>query len=162
MLVRSPAQGPPERALRLSDGPIVDARDASLHEAIRIELPVLVAIGPEPVARVVAPFIGETHGDAVSLAGPQFLDQPVVQLPRPFAHEELLDRRAAGDELRPVAPYAIGRVGQRHALCVTAVPRVLGHAHLLRGGLRGEGREGGARLFGGGHGVKGPAPAVPG
>ena len=57
---------------------VVDAGEAALHQAGRIELPILVAIGAEPVAAVVVPFVGKAHGDAVAGEGPQFLDQAIV------------------------------------------------------------------------------------
>ena len=58
-----------------------------------VEFPVLVAVGAEPLAGVVVPFIGKAHGDAIVGEGPQFLDQPVVQFPCPFARQELVDLR---------------------------------------------------------------------
>src|SRR5262245_66503915 len=103
-------------ALACSDGQIVDARDATLHESSIVELPVLVAVGAIPVARIVMPLIRETHGNAVALTGPEFFDEPVVQLPRPFASQELLNRLPASQELGPIAPNAVGRIGQRYSL----------------------------------------------
>ena len=60
-----------------------------------VELPVLVAVGAEPVAAVVVPLVGEAHRDAVVGEGPELLDQPVVELARPLALQERDDRVAA-------------------------------------------------------------------
>ena len=49
------------------------------HEPIIIELPVLIAIRPTPMTRVIVPLVREAHGDAVSCERPHFLDEPVVK-----------------------------------------------------------------------------------
>src|ERR1700691_1762337 len=59
----------------------------------------------------------------------------------PLAGEELDDLRAAGDELRPVPPPAVGGVGEADPLRVPAAPRVLGGADFLGGRLGGERRQ---------------------
>ena len=43
------------------------------------------------MTRVVVPFVGETHGNAISIVSPQLFNQPVVQLSRPLAFQELND-----------------------------------------------------------------------
>ena len=96
-------------------GSVVDAGDAQPHQPVLVEFPVLVAVAAEPVAAVVVPFIGEAHGDAVVAERPDFLDQAVVELAAPFARQECFDRLAALEELRAVAPAAVGRVGERDA-----------------------------------------------
>jgi hypothetical protein len=53
-----------------------------------------------------------------------------------------------GQELGAVAPLAVGRVGERDALRIAAVPGILGEAGLLGGGLGGEWRQGWAGSFG--------------
>src|SRR3954469_3526626 len=85
--------------------------------------------------------VGEAHGDAVALDRPQLLDQAVVQLALPLAGQEGHDLVPAVDELRPVAPLGVDGVGARDLLGIAGIPRVLGHAHLLDGGLVREGRE---------------------
>src|SRR6185436_5212957 len=122
MVVGSTAERPMVLALARRDGQVVDARDAALHEALLVELPVLVAVGPEPVARIVMPLIGETYRDAVSVAGPELLDEPVIELPGPLPSEELLDRVAPGKEFGAIAPHAVARVCERHALWIPGVP----------------------------------------
>src|SRR5438874_1309012 len=87
--------------------------DARLHETMLVELPVLVAVRAEPLAGVVMPLVGEAHGDAVAVEGPQFLDEPVVELLVPFAREELHDGLAPLQELRAIAPHAVRGVGER-------------------------------------------------
>jgi hypothetical protein len=51
---------------------------APAHQAVLVELPVLVAVGAEPGAGVVVGLVGEADGDAVAVVGPQFLDQWIV------------------------------------------------------------------------------------
>src|SRR5262245_4493045 len=127
MVVGAPAERPVVLAVGGRDRQVVDAGDAPPHEAAVVELPVLVAVGPEPVTRVIVPLVREAHGDPVPLAGPELLDETVVELLRPLPRQELLNRLASGQELRAVAPDAVRRVGQRDALRIARVPRVLGH-----------------------------------
>ena len=94
MIVRTTAERPVIEAVLLADRQIVDARDAHPHQAVLVELPVLVAVRAEPASRIVTPFIGEANRDAVLVKGPEFLDQPIVELAVPFAGEKRLDRRA--------------------------------------------------------------------
>lgn len=70
------------------DGMLIDAGQAALHQAVVIELPVLVAIGTKPVAAVVAVLVGKAHGDTVAGVGPEFLDETVVKFARPLAGEK--------------------------------------------------------------------------
>src|SRR5262245_3223347 len=134
-----------------SNRQVVDARDSALHEAAIVELPVLVAIGPIPVAAIVMPLIREANGNAVALTGPKLFDEPIVELLGPFACQELPYRVTTCEELGAVAPNAVGCVGKRAAFRIAAVPRVLGHAHLLRRGLGRERREGRTGWLGGWH-----------
>src|SRR5206468_10027684 len=100
---------------------------APAHQAAGIKLPVLVAVGAEPVSRVVVPLVGETHRDAVLAECPDFLDEPVVELAAPLAAQELLDGRAPVQTLGTIALYRVLRVRERHALPIAGVPCVLGH-----------------------------------
>src|SRR5690606_2209978 len=102
---------PVELALGLADGQVVDAGAAHSHQAVGIKLPVLVAVGAVPLPGIVAPLVSESHGDAVSGEGPQFLDQAVVEFLCPLAFEEGADRVASEQKLGTVAPLAVGRVG---------------------------------------------------
>src|SRR5260370_12397125 len=114
MLVGAAAERPMVFALALRDRQIVDAGDAEPHQALLVEFPVLVAVAAEPVAAVVVPLISEAHRDAVLVERPEFLDQPVIELAVPFAPQERLDRRAALQKLRAVAPAAVDRIGERN------------------------------------------------
>src|SRR6185295_20186296 len=99
MIVGPASQRPAELALGLGDDDVVDAGVTPAHQSELIELPVLVAVGTEPVTRVVVPLVREAHRDAIALAGPHFLDEPVVELLRPLALQEFDDGRAPGEEL---------------------------------------------------------------
>src|SRR5262249_7424325 len=101
----------------------------------------LVAIAAEPVTAVVVPLVSEAHRDAVVAKGPELLDQPVVELAVPLPPEERLDRLASLQELRAIAPAAVGRVGEGDARGIARVPGVLGETDLLHGSLGAEGRK---------------------
>src|SRR3954454_118415 len=142
MVIRPSPERPMIFAVGLADWQGVDARKAAAHQATLVELPIFVAVGPEPIATVVVPLISEAHRDAILVEGPQLLDQAVVQLTIPFTCQERLDLVTALHELRPVPPSAVQCVGERHALGITAVPGILGKADLLGSFFNcGEGRQ---------------------
>src|ERR1700677_56185 len=141
MTVRTTAERPVIKTVLFADRQIVDAREAHAHQAVLVELPVLVAVATEPASRIVTPFIGEANGDAVLMKGPEVLDQPIVELAVPFAGQKRLDRGSALKELRPVSPPAVLRIGERHARGVAGVPGVLRHSRLLRRSFLVEGRQ---------------------
>jgi hypothetical protein len=147
VIVGPAAERPAELAVGLGNRVFVDAGDAPLHQPIRVELPVLVAIGAEPVAAVVTIFIGEADGDTIARMRPNLLDQAIIEFPRPFAGQKSLDLIAAGDELGAVSPTTVSCVGKRDARRVAGVPGVLGRPRFLGCGFIGEGWQGG-RLIG--------------
>jgi hypothetical protein len=59
--------------LGLCYGVFVDAGEGRGHQTIGFEAPVLVAVGAEPLAAVVAVFVGESHRDAVLGERPELL-----------------------------------------------------------------------------------------
>src|SRR5258707_6899029 len=82
---------------------------------------------PHPLSRVsIAPFVLETHRDAVVGVTPQLFHQAIVQFFGPFSTEKGFDRLPTRKELRPVAPLRIRGVARRDPLRVAAVPGVLG------------------------------------
>src|SRR6266853_4886902 len=91
-------------AIRLRDRHIIDRRQTTSHQPVGVELPVLVAVGAEPVTRVIVPLVGKAHGDAVLAEGPDLLDQSVVEFAVPLAAQKLLNGSAPAEELGPVAP----------------------------------------------------------
>src|SRR5882757_6105589 len=125
----------------LLNGQIVDAGDPPSHQALFVELPILVAIATKPVARIVVPFICKAHGYAVVAKCPDLLDQSILQLANPLAYEERLNSLAAANELGAVAPDAIHRIGKRYFGRIARVPGILGEARLLRGAFRCKGRQ---------------------
>src|SRR5947209_20593061 len=133
MIIRASTEEPAIFALAIFDRQVVDAGDPPLHQALVVELPILVAIATKPASRIVVPFICEAHGYPVVAKCPDFLDQPILQLANPLASEECLDGVATTNELGAVAPVAIHRIGERHFGRITRVPGVLGEARLLRG-----------------------------
>src|SRR5947209_11624602 len=128
-------------ALAVFDRQVVDAGNPPSHQALFVELPILIAIATKPGAGIVVPFICKAHGYPVVAKRPNLLDQPIVQLTIPFAREKCLDRLAATNELGAVAPEAIHRIGKRYFGRIARVPGILGEARLLRGAFGCKGRQ---------------------
>src|SRR6516162_5495120 len=128
-------------AIPLCDLDVVDAGLAPPHQALLVELPLLVAIGAMPPAARVVPFVLEAHRDAIAVERPEILDQAIVELGRPFALEEGYDRGPTLEKFRSVAPAAVLGIGERDAFGVARIPGIFRHASLLGGGLPGKGRQ---------------------
>jgi len=111
------------------------------HQGDRVEFPWLIAIGPEPIVGGVAPFILETHRDAVLVKAPKLLDQTIVELFRPFARQEVDDGRAALQKFGPVAPATVLGVGAGDLDRIAPIPGVFGEADFLGRGFEGERRQ---------------------
>src|SRR6266851_230397 len=137
---------PVKLALALADGQVVDRGVAPPHKAVFVEFPILVAVGPEPVIRIVAPFIGEPDADSIALPGPQLLDQPIVQLLGPLARQKRDDLLAPVQELGAIAPIAVHGIGKCHALGIARIPSIFGTAYLQDGGVARERRQWRARV----------------
>src|SRR5882762_4463833 len=148
VIVRPPAEWPVVLAVTLLDGSVVDARDPNSHEAVLVELPVFIAVTAVPLARVVAPLVGETHRNPILAAAPDFLNKAVIEFAVPFACQKRLNGLASLQKLRTIAPADVRGVRKRDSRGIAAVPGILSQAHLVRCGLE---REGGQR--GGVHGV---------
>ena len=77
----------------------------SVHEAVHVEFPILVAVGAEPLSLAVVPLVGEATAMRLSPERPKLLDQSIVELARPFARKERDDLIAPlgnSDRLRQV------------------------------------------------------------
>ncbi len=153
---------PAELPVLLAYRQVVDAREATRHVAERVELPVLAAVGTEPLSGLVVVLVLEPDGDAVTGEGPQLLLQAIVVLLRPFAPQELDDRCASVDEPGAVPSFGVLGVCPCDPFRIAGVPCVFGRLHLLPGGLFGEGRKGmaGFHISCGGCGRR--APSGPG
>src|SRR5262245_39312828 len=103
------------------------------HQTMFIELPILIAVGTKPVSRIVMTFISEANGDPIVLKGPQFLDQPVVEFPRPFAPKKGDDLLSADEEFGSVSPPALFAVAKSHFFRITRVPGIFRQTYLLIG-----------------------------
>ena len=102
MIVRTPTEWPMILALTVLDRQIIDAGDTPAHQTFRVELPILVSVAAEPMARIVVPFVCEAHGDPIIPKGPYFLEQSIIELTIPFACEKRLDFFAAVNEFGAV------------------------------------------------------------
>mmetsp|Transcript_38117 Transcript_38117/g.91353 ORF Transcript_38117/g.91353 Transcript_38117/m.91353 type:complete len:205 (+) Transcript_38117:165-779(+) len=141
VVIGAAAEGPAVEPVGLGDGDVVDRRVADRHQALRVELPVLVAVGAMPLTVLRVVLVCKAHGDAVLCVRPVLLDESVVQLLSPLALEERLHRGAAGEDLVAVAPLGVLCVRGRHLRRVTAVPTILRCANLLDGLLQRERRQ---------------------
>src|SRR2546428_1202520 len=64
-----------KKALAVADRDVVDGSFAALHQAMFVELPLLVAVGAKPGAGPVVELVDEPDGDAVAGERPDRLDQ---------------------------------------------------------------------------------------
>jgi hypothetical protein len=135
MVIGTTTEGPKILAIFLSDWQIVNAGDASGHEPMPIEFPILVPIGSEPVSAIIVPFVREPNGDPILTKSPNLLNKPVFEFFSPLSREELDDRFAPGQKLRAIAPYAVAGVGTRHFVWITTVPRVFRESHFFHRGV---------------------------
>src|SRR3954449_12485147 len=71
MIVRTAPERPKEFAFAFGNWRIIDAGNTPPHQTALVELPILIAIGAEPAAAIVAPLIGKAHRDAVFAEGPK-------------------------------------------------------------------------------------------
>src|SRR5829696_1822044 len=137
---------PVELPLWLADRQVIDAGVSLTHQPVLVEFPVLVAVGAEPVSRIVVVFVGEPDRNTIPCVCPQLLDEPVVELPVPFAGQKFDDLGPSLEDLAAVPPLAVNRVRQRDAFGIAGVPGILGGADLLDRGLLGEWRKRGTCL----------------
>lgn len=88
MLSRASAEWPPKQPLSFGDEHIVDACFSARHQAGRIELPLLVAVGTKPPALCIAAFVDEADGDPCFRECPDLFDQSILLLGTPLAGQE--------------------------------------------------------------------------
>src|SRR4051794_368175 len=106
---------PMEFALGFIDWSIVDAGVAMQHQAMLVELPVLIAVSAKPVAGIVVVFVGEAHCDPVVGERPELLDQAIVEFAIPLAGEKLYDLVAPFEDFGAITPFAVDGVGERQS-----------------------------------------------
>jgi hypothetical protein len=106
-----------------------------------VELPILIPVRTKPIPRVVVPFVSEANRDPIVLNRPEFFDQAVIKLVRPFSAKEGDDLLSAYDEFSPVAPSALGAVGERNEFGVSRIPKILCRTNLLGGSCGSERRQ---------------------
>jgi len=70
MIVRAASLWPMKLALGFLNRQVVDAGIAAAHQAVFVELPVLVAVGAEPFAVLIVPFVGKADRDPVAVECP--------------------------------------------------------------------------------------------
>src|SRR5581483_1224584 len=125
-------------AFRLLDRQIINGCVSKPHQAVIIKLPVLIAVGAEPVSRVIVPFVGETHSDAIFVGSPKLFYQPVVEFFDPLTFQKLNDFFSSIRELGAIPPARISRIGQGDLLGITGIPSVFGQTNFLNRGVASE------------------------
>jgi len=104
---RDGAGGPSEFAVAPGYRQVIDARNPAAHQTVLVELPILIAVGAEPVAAVVVILIGEANGDTIFTKRPEFLDQSIIEFPAPFPGQEALDFGTSVQKLGAVPSCAV-------------------------------------------------------
>src|SRR5215218_11034171 len=90
---------------------VVDRGITAPHQAALVELPQFIPMRSPPLSLCVVALVLEPDRDAVAREAPQVLLEPVVELPRPLAPQEVFDRVAPLEELVAVAPLGVLGVG---------------------------------------------------
>jgi hypothetical protein len=126
VVVGAATQWPAIQPIFFFDGKIINAGVANSREPCVIELPILVAIRSKPLAGRVVRLVGEADGNPVPTKSPELLDEPVVQLRRPFPGKEGYDFFASMQELRAVPPITVDGITACDALWVTGMSRCPG------------------------------------
>ena len=138
---RGPGAGQKNFRSASRDGDVVDAGLAAAHQAAVVELPQLVAVAAAPVAGGVAPLVLNRTAIRSSVNAHRAFTSRYSRSLRPLPAQEPPDGVPARDELPPVPPHRVLRVGQADPLRVPGVPGVLGQSYLAEGGLPGERRD---------------------
>lgn len=94
------------------------------------------------MTRIVMPFIGESDRQAIVTKSPQFFDQAILEFPDPLSLEKGAYGLSPHQELGPVSPNGIVRIGLHNAIRVTRVPDIFGQSYLQKGRVFGKGWNG--------------------
>ena len=128
-----------ELSLILSDPEFIDACVSRMHQPFRVEFPVFIAVGPKPIARVIAILVGKPHRNPVVQKGPYLLDESVVEFSGPLPLEQRDDLLTPVGELRSISPARIHGVRKGDFFRVPAIPAVFCQSNLLDSGFQSKG-----------------------
>ena len=92
MICRPRTGRPAKLARTLFNWNVIAARFSATHQALLIEFPLLVAVGAIPVVSAIMILVGKAGCDTIPVKRPDFLDQPIVVLCRPFAFQKFDNR----------------------------------------------------------------------
>ena len=107
------SQGPVEPAFGLGDRDVVDAGLAAAHQAVLHRTPSSRCHTSDTSCRRRRAIRTGSARRCGFVEAPEFLDQPVLELLRPFARQERDDRGAAVRRIGAIAPTAVFRIGER-------------------------------------------------
>ena len=107
VIIGPASERPAVLSIRFLNRQVIDTGEASTHQAAFVKFPVFVSVGTEPVSRVIVPLVCEPDRNAVVSECPQFLNQPIVEFPRPFALEKRDDFVSSIYEFRTIPPSAM-------------------------------------------------------
>lgn len=92
MIIGTTTKYPVVFAFALVNWQVVDAGNTPSHKSVFVELPILIAVGTEPVVRMIMPFVSKPDSNSVVPKSPKLFDQTVVQFFKPLMGQELDDR----------------------------------------------------------------------
>ena len=94
--VACPLDSAPPPAIALLNWQVIDAGNTPPHESVFVELPIFIAVGTEPVAGIIMPFVSKPDSNSVVSKSPKLFDKTVVQFFKPLTCQELYDRLTTG------------------------------------------------------------------
>jgi hypothetical protein len=110
MIIRPAPKRPVKLSITFFNAKIINAGNPPTHIPPVVKLPILIAIGAKPIARIIMPLIAEPYCNPITLKCPEFLDEPVVEFFIPFPSQEMDNGLMTSKELRTIPPHAILRV----------------------------------------------------
>ena len=140
MLIRASSERPVELPFGLGDWEFIDACVSRMHQPFRVELPIFVAVGPKPIARVIVILVGKPDGNPVVQKCPDFLNESVVEFSGPLSCEQCDDLLTPVGELCSISPARNQCVCKGDFFRVTAVPAVFCQSNLLNSVFQSKGR----------------------
>src|SRR5690606_12969541 len=136
MLIGAPPQGPTELAFGFCNCHIINAGMAHRHIAMLVKFPIFISVTAPPLTVFILPFISKTHGNSISMPGPDFFNQAVFTLFLPFAFQGRLNLISPLRTFAAIAPARIHGICLRHLDRFTTMPGILGGTHFLAGTLQ--------------------------
>ena len=111
-----------ELPFNLGDPEFIDACVPRMHQPFEVELPIFVAVGPEPIARAIVILVRKPDGNPVVQKCPDFFDESVVEFSGPLPCKQCDNLLTPIGELGSISPARIYGVRKGDLFWVSAVP----------------------------------------